>query len=198
MQTVIRSNGQARYTNVAITLHWAIALLILCNLPLGFVMEGYPQPLRRTLVGLHATFGLSVIVLSVIRVAWRLTHRPPPLSASMTWVERTLAHTVHCLLYGLMFFMPLMGWSILSANQPRPGPWVVLFGTIPFPKFGFMERWELPFQKVMHDNFVGLHSLGALVMIALLLLHVLGALKHQFIDREKELARMGIGRTGPA
>jgi cytochrome b561 len=187
----------SRYSTVAIALHWAIAALIIFNLMLGSVMESFPRPIRFLLVGTHAIAGLLVLVLSVVRVLWRLTHRPPPLAADMTAWERTLAHAVHYALYLMMLVMPLIGWAILSAHPSRPGHGIPLLGPLELPPFGFISRWQDPFQKLMHDRFVGLHETGGWIMLGLLLLHVAGALKHQWIDKHAELARMGVGRVRP-
>jgi cytochrome b561 len=187
----------SRYSRVAIALHWAIAALIIFNLILGSVMESFPRPIRFLLVGTHAIAGLLVLVLSVVRVLWRLTHRPPPLAADMTAWERTLAHAVHYALYLMMLVMPLIGWAILSAHPSHPGHGIPLLGPLELPPFGFISRWQDPFQKLMHDRFVGLHETGGWIMLGLLLLHVAGALKHQWIDKHAELARMGVGRVRP-
>jgi cytochrome b561 len=190
-------SARSRYSTVAIALHWTIAALIIFNLILGSIMESFPRPLRFLLVGTHAMAGLLVLLLSVVRVLWRLTHPPPPLAADMSAWERTLAHAVHYALYLMMLVMPLIGWAILSAHAPRPGHGIPLLGPLELPPFGFISRWQDPFQKLMHDRFVGLHETGGWIMLGLLLLHVAGALKHQWIDKHAELARMGVGRVRP-
>jgi cytochrome b561 len=187
----------SRYSTVAIALHWTIAALIIFNLILGSVMESFPRPVRFLLVGTHAIAGLLVLVLSVVRVLWRLTHPPPPLAPDMSAWERALAHAVHYALYLMMLVMPLIGWAILSAHPSRPGHGIPLLGPLELPPFGFISRWQDPFQKLMHDRFVGLHEAGGWIMLGLLLLHVAGALKHQWIDKHAELARMGVGRVRP-
>jgi cytochrome b561 len=171
--------------------------LIIFDLILGSIMERFAPATRFLLVRTHATAGLLVLLLSVLRVLWRLTHRPPPFAADMTAWERTLAHAVHYALYLMMLVMPLIGWAILSAHAPRPGHGIALVGPLQLPPFGFVARWQDPFQKLMHDRFVGLHETGGWIMFGLLLLHVAGALKHQWIDKHAELARMGVGRVRP-
>jgi cytochrome b561 len=79
------------YSSVAIALHWAIAALIIFELILDSVMERFPQSIRFLLVRTHASGGLLVLALSVLRVVWRLTHRPPPFSGAMSGWERALA-----------------------------------------------------------------------------------------------------------
>jgi cytochrome b561 len=191
------ASRSSRYSSVAIALHWAIAALITFELILGSVMESFPQSVRFLLVRTHATGGLLVLVLSVLRVVWRLTHRPPPFSADMSAWERALAHGVHYALYLAMLSMPLIGWAILSAHPAHPGHGIGLVGALQLPPIGFISRWQDPFQKAMHERFVGVHEAGAWILLGLLLLHVAGALKHQWIDKHAQLARMGMGRVRP-
>jgi cytochrome b561 len=186
--------ARSRYSTVAIALHWAIAALIIIDLAVGSVMESYPPGVRGVLVGSHATAGLTVLLLSVLRVLWRLRHSPPPLPADMPRWERSAAHLAHCLLYALMLAMPLIGWSILSAHPARPGHGIPLLGSLQMLPIGFISHWPAAFQKMMHDRFVRLHVIGAWLLFGLLLLHIAGALKHQLIDGHAELARMGLGR----
>jgi cytochrome b561 len=189
------ASGRSRYSSVAIALHWAIAALIIFDLILGSVMQSFPQSIRFLLVRTHATAGLLVLLLSVLRVVWRMTHRPPPFSADMTAWERSLAHVAHYALYLMMLSMPLIGLAILSAHPPLPGHGIALLGPLQVPPIGFISRWQDPYQKAMHERFVGVHEAGGWIVLALLLLHVAGALKHQWIDKHAELARMGVGRV---
>jgi cytochrome b561 len=214
-----------RYTRVAMILHWAIAALILFNLLIGFVMEDLPLPQRGLVLMLHASSGLTVLALTVARVAWRLLNTPPPYPSGMKPWERHAAHFAHFLLYAAMLLMPLSGWAILSAHAPPgsagavvewsspppgapvipgrppgPPPPLKIWNLIKLPLIAPVEKIAqepggLAPQRVLHDEFVEWHSVGAFLLIALLLLHVLGALKHQFIDGQPEFARMGIGRA---
>ncbi|WCT75109.1 cytochrome b [Sphingomonas naphthae] len=215
-----------RYTKVAIALHWAIAALILCNLALGFFMEGFEQPLRGFVIQTHISSGITVLLLSIVRIVWRLTHRPPPFAPGTRGWEKGLAHLVHFLLYVAMVLMPLSGWALISANPPPPPPGQIeaapapvpggaapaaaapkarrggptkLWWVIPWPKIGPIQRMGttpqgIAEQKLLHDTLVERHMQIAWIIIALLVLHVGGALKHQFVDGQAEFARMGIGR----
>ena len=182
-----------RYTAVAVLLHWTIAVLILFNLGLGFFMEGFPPPLRFVILPMHMSSGITVLALSVARIAWRITHHPPEFSAGITKAETFAAHTVHYLLYAGMIIMPLTGWSIISAHPPHPGAGATIWwGLFHLPPLGPVSHLEPGFQKVMHGYFVQSHTIGGYIMVALLLAHVAGALKHQFLDGHREFARMGI------
>ena len=213
----------SRYTRVAIVLHWLIAGFLLLNLSLGWFMEGLPPALKGVVLPLHISAGMSVLVLTALRIAWRLTQTPPPFTPGTSRGERDGAHFVHLLLYAGMVLMPLTGWSILSSHpapgsagaiaeaaaRPAPPPGAKappagggvlrLWYVIPLPSLAPIQEigvtaGGLPAQKRLHDRFVDAHALGGYVMIALLLLHVFGALKHQWIDGEDELGRMGLPR----
>jgi len=221
--------ARERYSRVAIALHWAIAAFIVFNLCTGFFMEGWPPPIRFIALMLHASSGLTVLALTVVRVVWRLVNEPPPYPAGMKPWERHAAHFAHFLLYAAMVLMPLTGWAILSAHAPpgsrgalvefaaRPGvppgamsarpsgppPTLKIWNLVPMPKIAPIEAvgtepGGVAPQRVLHDEFVQWHSVGGFLLIGLLILHILGALKHQFIDRQSEFARMGIGRRKPS
>lgn len=227
--------SSTRYSRVAITLHWAIAVFILFNLSLGYFMEGFAMPFRLIVVGLHISAGLTVLVLTVVRVVWRLSHAPPAYPDEMAHWERHVAHFAHFLLYGAMVLMPLSGWAIISSH-PRPGSPGAIAEAVRHPmpamapaaiskgppgaagpprKFVMKIWYVLPVpmitpieaigeqsggldaQNELHTKFVNWHGIGGYILIALLILHVLGALKHQILDRQPELARMGIGKRKP-
>ncbi len=228
-----------RYTNVAIALHWAIAALILYNLASGLMRPVLP----RGFFVFHVSSGITILVLSVIRVGWRLTHRPPPPLPMARW-EHGLAHLVHVLLYIAMLLLPFSGWALVSSNPPAGSPGAVwaaanrpvppppaptlkpdttsnggpagegkgggqpprprgptmLWGVVTLPLIAPLNEIGrtaagVPEQRALHERIETFHVLGGWVMLALLILHIAGALKHQFVDRQRELARMGIGRT---
>jgi cytochrome b561 len=106
-----------RYTKVAIALHWIIAALILYNLTSG-LLRGF---LPRGFFQFHVSAGLTILILSVARVVWRLTHKPPPFLPMKTW-EAKLAHGVHFLLYAAMLLLPFSGWALISSNPPAGSP----------------------------------------------------------------------------
>lgn len=113
----IREGRGARYTRVAVLLHWLIAAAILYNLASGLLRPVLP----RGFFVFHISSGITILVLSVVRVAWRLTHKPPPFLPMKTW-EARLAHGVHVLLYAAMLILPFSGWAMVSANPPAGSP----------------------------------------------------------------------------
>jgi cytochrome b561 len=181
----IGGDGATRYTRVAIALHWTIALLIIANLVIGLLHES----LLRGTIGLHKAIGLLVLALSVVRLAWRLTHRPPPLPATVKGWEKGLAHATHWTLYLLMILLPLSGWVFTSASLKRN----------PLSFFGLFDIPFLPIapDKMTHDVVAERHEQLAWIMIALILLHICAALKHRLIDRDRTVDRMWPG-IGPA
>lgn len=180
-------SGQ-RYHTAAITLHWAIATLILVNLITGSFMEDLHAPAKHIVVSLHASTGLTVLLLSLVRLWVRLTHRPPPFDSSLSPLERRAAEAAHILLYFLMIAMPILGWAITSASTRKASS--SFYFLMPTPKLWFLEQLPDPDKIRLHDQFVTGHAVGAWILLALLFAHVGGALKHQFIDRHPQFARM--------
>ena len=175
-----------RYHPVAVVLHWLLGLALIGLFALGLYMSDLPfSPERLKLYSWHKWAGVLVLALSFLRLFWRLTHRPPALpqaiaSAMPAW-QRVAHHGTHLGLYGLFFAVPLLGWAFSSAA----GFPVVLFGVLPLPDF-------VPVDKALADGFQVAHAACAFAMAALVLVHVAAALKHQWIDRDGLLARMGI------
>lgn len=177
-----------RYSLVAILFHWAIAALILYNLYLGWRMDHTQGLGRFTTFQLHKSIGITVLVLSVLRLLWRLTHRPPPHPATMRAWERTAASATHWTFYGLMIIMPFTGWIIVSAsalNIPT-----LLFKRIPLPHLGFIHDRSMATRTVIEHNVSTTHILLAYIFGALILLHIAAALKHQFVQHDGVLRRM--------
>ena len=168
------------YTRTAVTLHWLIALLILVGLPLGLYMHDLPlSPHKLRLFSYHKWIGVTVFVLAVLRLSWRVTHRPPPLPDSMAAWERFAAEAVHYLLYALIFIIPITGWLMSSAK----GFQTVWFGVLPLPDL-IGKNAELGDQ--LHE----VHENLNYALLFLLLGHVGAALKHHFFQHDDILTRM--------
>lgn len=167
------------YTNGAIYLHWLIAILMITMLFLGEDMirhatgTFYPS--------LHASLGVSILVLSVIRLWWRISHKPPALPSTMKKWEVGLSHITHILFYVLMIGLPLSGLMSFTSESARE---TILTGTSVFGVF--------PVPALPNIGGIGgvIHGLGAKLGQILVVLHVLAALKHQFIDKDNLLKRM--------
>lgn len=175
MATSNSSRAARRYSLGAIILHWAIALLIVGNVIGAFVAEDLPKAEAQMIMNLHKATGLLVLALTVLRIVWRLTHKPPPYPREMKGWEVTLAKGVHTLLYVLMVAIPLTGWLFVSAaSGGKPIDFYGLFGWPGVPLA--QSRDTAGFVKEFHEIF-------AFALIGLWVLHVAGALKHMFADR---------------
>ena len=164
-------------------LHWLIALMIIGLIVFGVLMTNPETPNRFALYQLHKSFGIMVLILSGIRLLWRLTHKPPALPDGMKPFEIIAAKFTHIAFYVIMIGMPLLGWAMVSAS-PIPIP-TRIFDIIPWPNMPGITRNEATaeFFKMLH------HNIGKLT-IALIILHIGAALKHQFINKDGLLTRM--------
>ena len=174
------SREAARYTRVAVWLHWTIAAFILFNLAVGFFHDAFPKPVGSSLMSLHKSIGLTVILLALVRLAWRLSHRPPPYDPMMKAWEKILATITHWVFYLLMLFAPITGWLMVSANG-RSTSWFGLFNIGPLPIAGGKE---------VHEIYEERHEMFGWILVALIVLHVVGALKHQLQGDRRYLGRM--------
>src|ERR1700761_1056179 len=104
-----------RYTAIAVTLHWLIALMIIANVALAWSCPHLPDAGVRPAIDIHKSIGITVLGLAIMRLLWRATHAPPPLPTGYQRWEITLSHLTHILLYVLIFAMPLTGWIMDSA-----------------------------------------------------------------------------------
>lgn len=175
----------SRYSTIAIILHWLLAVMIIGNLAGGFLHDFVPIAggQRSLVMGLHKSFGISILALTLLRLGWRLANAPPPLPAYFTSGERLLAKAAHWAFYAAMLALPLSGW-VMSDRNDRPIPF---FGLAEIPKFGVAR----PIADAAHE----FHEIAGWAMLALLALHVAGIIKHWLMDRDNLLPRMGIGRA---
>lgn len=180
MDTV--TNSAARYTRGAIALHWIIAALIVLNFTLAWIAEDLPKAERGAMMGNHKAIGLIVLVLTVVRIGWRFTHKAPPLLDTLKTWEAALSKVVHALLYGLMLAIPLAGWGMASIHAK--GASTSIFGLFGFPAMPIAQ------EKSTQDLFHELHEITATLMLVLLALHVAAALKHQLLDKDGTMRRM--------
>ena len=181
---------QDRYGTVAIALHWLIALGIIVNITLGLYFVDLPRadPDRFFLTQTHKSIGLTILVLSVVRVIWRLMNPVPPLPATMSPAMRFAAHATHFLLYFLIIFIPLSGWLLVSSS-PLGLP-TMYFGWFAWPELPYFSDLPRAAKKMWSHEFGAVHVYLAWSAIVLVTLHVLAALYHQFIRRDVVLGRM--------
>lgn len=174
-----RPHRAERYSLVAITLHWLIAALIFTLFGLGWYMGSLPEgPDRSWYIALHKSIGLTVFGLVLLRLAWRLLHPPPPLPSTLSPWERNAARANHYLLYALMFVQPVSGYlsSSFSGYKTR------YFG-IPLPHWGWKD-------EALNNFFNTIHVVDSYLLFTLVTLHVLAALRHLLIRRDRVFQRM--------
>ncbi|MGO9673291.1 MAG: cytochrome b [Methylocella sp.] len=182
--------GTAGYTNTAIALHWIVAVLILANVGLGYAADLVPDGFVRTIVDTHKSIGITVLGFVVLRILWRLSHKPPDLPQSYSPFERRAAAAGHAALYVLIFALPISGWMHDSAWKEAASHPMSLYGLVPWPRMSWIEQIEPAEKERLHTLFFAAHTYFAYALYLLLALHIAGALKHQFFDREAELRRM--------
>lgn len=190
-----------RYTKTAIILHWLIALGIFAMFGIGWYMADLPKEGAKQLAydifdwgvytwqlseeasprtfyfNLHKSIGVTLFALIVIRVLWRLTHKPPALLASYKAIERKIATGAHHLLYLVMIALPLSG-VIMAINSKYGIKW---FG------ISFISGTD---NKPARDFWVEVHEVIGVILLVIVIVHILGALKHKFIDKDETLSRM--------
>ena len=179
---------RTRYSDVAILLHWLIAALIFINIWYGWRMGQLKGLAQYELFQLHKSIGVSVLILSVIRLGWRVMNPAPALPASMTRFERGVAGATHWVLYGFMLILPLTGWVVVSAS-PYNLP-TLLFKSAPWPHLGFVHDLPMATRKLIEDQVGDVHAWLAWSLLALAALHVAAAIKHLVWDRDDVAARM--------
>jgi len=183
----IDSNEQSaplHYTGTAKVLHWLVALIIIGLFVLGQYMSDLSMsPRKLQLYSWHKWFGVTVFLLVLVRLGWRLTHQPPRLPAQMPKLQQLASHVGHMTLYGLMLAIPISGWLMSSAK----GYQTVWFGVLPIPDL-------LGKDKLLGDLLAELHGALNGVLMFIVVIHVIAALKHHFIDRDDVLKRMLLSR----
>ena len=166
-----------RYSIVSLILHWLIAALVVTQVALITVYESTES---RDFVNAHKSVGLTILVLTLVRLGWRIANPAIPLPDTMRRWERLSARATHVLFYVFMIGMPLAGWAASSAA----GRDILWFGLFPWPLLPIGGGRE------MEGQLMDMHELAAKALYVLLALHVAGALKHHFIDRDNVLHRM--------
>ncbi len=174
------TQARTRYDAVAQSFHWIIAALIVTQFALAWSAEDLPLGLAKlALFARHKSFGMTVAMLAVLRLAWRLFHAPPPLPEGMSWIERKLARATHAAFYVLLFAMPLTGWLMSSAKNYS----VSWFGLFTWPNL--IGKSDEAFDALRET-----HDVLSWVLLGLAILHVLAAFKHQFLAKDDVLLRM--------
>lgn len=171
-----------RYSTTAIALHWLMALLIFCIVPLGLYMtELKLSPTKLQLFSYHKWLGTTLLLLILLRLIWRFMHKPPALPVPR-W-QKLASEAVHMLFYALMLAIPVSGWLMSSAK----GFQTVWLGLLPLPDLIGKNRELGQFLENLHANW-------SYLLMLFVFLHIAAALKHRFIDRDAIMDRMLPGR----
>jgi cytochrome b561 len=173
-------NTESRYGVVAQSLHWLIVILVAVQFMLGITAHDLPISLERlVLLTRHKAFGMTILMLMLLRLAWRLYSASPALPAGMDRLQRRLAELSHVLLYILLLTMPVVGWLSSSASNLT----VSWFGLFHFPNLVSPD-------PALAKSMKALHIALAWVLLALISVHAAAALWHQFVRKDGVLMRM--------
>ena len=168
--------AQDHYSRVARWLHWVMGLLIVANLAGGLLHDINAD----LIMPLHKATGITILALAVLRIVWRMTHPAPALPTAMPMWERAIASFTHAILNAMMILIPMSGWIMSSASR-RP---ISFFGLFDVPKFNVIK--DSPLAEISHES----HEILGFAMIALLVLHIVAALRHHFVLKDGMMARM--------
>ena len=166
-------NEKYRYGRVSRLLHWTIAILFISLIPMGIFSSMIPEETsyRNAYYVVHKTIGVTVFLLVIVRLIWNKISKRPALDNTLTPTEKKLAHRAHNILYFMLLVIPITGFMMTSYHG---------YGT-------FFFFWELPplwEQSNVYQIWGGFHKyLLPYIVYIILGAHVLGALKHQFIDK---------------
>lgn len=175
------------YTGVAMAFHWIIAILVIMNWQIAARAEQLDGPAAGAVWNYHKAWGITILVLTLGRIAWKLAHPGPPFPAHHKPWEKALARTVHFTFYVLLLALPLAGWLANSLN----GRTIDFFGLFTIPALPVGANKELG------GDIFDLHATTGKALLLLVGLHTLGVVKHLVIDRDGELFRMlPFGRVG--
>lgn len=172
------------YTRTAVVLHWLLAIGLAGLFGFGLYMSSLPfSPQRLLYYNWHKWAGITVLLLSTVRLAWRMTHAVPAAVPMAAW-QRRAAHAMHALLYALSIAVPLAGWMYSSAS----GFPVVLCGLLPLPDLVSADR-------ALAQSLKQVHAALAWTLMVLAATHAGAALKHQFVDRDGLVRRIWPARV---
>jgi len=178
----------AAYSRGAIALHWLTAALFAFQIGLGWRMDAPRGAQTFAVFQLHKSIGITILLLTVLRLVWRLAHRPPPYPPALRPLEIALARTVHAAFYLLLLAVPLSGWLIVSTSKVAVPTY--LYGTVPWPHLPGVATLGAAQKAAVNGIAAQTHELLVWAALAAILLHVAGALKHQLLEKGDYLARM--------
>lgn len=180
-------NANAKYSGLAMLLHWTIAVLVIVTWRIAEAAEhAATRAEQGAIMGNHFALGVVIFTLVAVRLVWRQVSPPPPSLDHAGW-ERTLAKTIHFAFYALLLVMPIAGWVALSS-----------FGA-PISVFGLFEVPALPVgvDEARGEAIFEIHGTAGITLLVLIAIHALAALKHTVLDKDGTLFRMlPFGKVG--
>ena len=180
-----------RYTRTAIVLHWVIAAFVVANIALAWTFKIWDdRPWTQSVTNTPKTIGITVLGLALMRLLWRIAHRPPPLSPAIPRWQAVAARTGHAALYFLIIAMPLSGWIYDSAWEYAADVPIDFFGLFEMPRIAWVADMPAGPKKEVDELFHHVHEWLSYLLYVLLAAHLAGALKHQYFDRIPTLERM--------
>jgi cytochrome b561 len=167
-----------RFTGLSRILHWLTAALVFAALFIGFVMVNSVASYAQLIV-VHKTLGVLILVVTVVRVINRLTHRPPAWPSTIGSLEGKVIGLSEKLIYALLLLQPLIGWAMVSAA----GEPVVVFGSLHLPRIA-------PFDAQLFWVLRQAHSVIAYTLMAAIAAHISAVLLHTLTLRDRMIERM--------
>ena len=172
-----------KYHKSIITLHWLIAIIVLILIALGLNMVDIERgtPERAFYYNLHKSFGVTLLLLMMARIYFRIKFKSPPLPSSVSIFQQTVARASHFIIYISLVLMPLSG--LIASQFTKYG--VKYFGLFTIPPL-FSQN------KFYYDLFQNLHKAFAIVIMVMVSIHIFAALKHIFVDKDNIFQRISL------
>jgi cytochrome b561 len=174
-------NSQTAWGAIARGLHWIVAFAVIFSVGFGWWMTHLAERAGRlSLYQFHSSVGYGILLLLLLRLGWRLLDPAPPMSAGTLRWERIAARTGHVLLYLDSLAVTISGWLLLGTmRQPIEASLLGLL-SVPVPALG--RGW--------HEALEETHEVLSYLLLALIVVHVAGALRHHFVKKNDILKRM--------
>jgi cytochrome b561 len=187
-----------RYTRTAIVFHWVIAVLVIANIALAWTFKIWSDyPWTQSVTNTHKTIGITVLGLALMRLLWRIAHRPPAFSPAIPRWQVVAARTGHAALYFIILAMPLSGWIYDSAWEWAADVPIDFWGLFEMPRIPWIMNMPPSPAKEALDVIAGkIHVALSYLLYFLLAVHLIGAFRHQWIDRVPTLERMTFRGAG--
>jgi cytochrome b561 len=180
----MRCAGVCNYSSMMKFLHWLIGLTVIAMLLMGFFLDDIPKAYKGTAYMLHKSTGITLLILMLIRLVVVFIQGKPQFPASMSSWEKSLSTTVQFCFYVFLILMPLSGWIMSVAADKIPSYFNLFQLTLP----------GIPQDKALAKFMNQSHEVMAWILSALVILHILGALKHHYIDKDDVLRSMLPGK----